>query len=549
MSGKINRSNYSDRSQFRLHRSSVQRLLLATIIALITLLAGCVQQNKDSGHDNRDQQGQRSDDDDKTGYSRPQADTVASGDTESAAEAEQSVASPGPALNDPAIISENAMRKSPGRLERHQPSAAPLTFIAPPHPPYVQPVDPLAGENYAELVENTIRRVIDDPVSTFSIDVDTGAYSNMRRMLNSGQLPPANAIRVEELINYFDYGYDFPDNREAPFNLITELAPNPWRDQSYLLHIGLKGYQPPQDKRPPSNLVFLIDVSGSMQSQDKLSLLKPAMKMLNRQLNSSDRVSIVVYAGAAGAVLEPTAGDESRIIEQAIDRLTAGGSTNGGAGIELAYALAQSAFIEEGINRVVLATDGDFNVGNFDIDRLKSMIETKRKTGIELTTLGFGRGNYNDAMMEQLANIGNGNYFYIDTLKEARKVLVEELSATLLTIASDVKIQIEFNPAVVSEYRLIGYENRALRREDFNNDKVDAGEIGAGHTVTALYEISLVGQPGMVDPLRYGNEVPETENASTSELAFLKLRYKTPGESSSQLLQVPVYRSSIIDKH
>ncbi len=412
---------------------------------------------------------------------------------------------------------------------------------------YTQPADPVVGEQYADLAENTIKQVSSDPVSTFSIDVDTGAYSNVRRMLEDGLLPPANAVRVEEMINYFDYGYEPPRGGTAPFNVITELAENPWRDNSMLLHIGLKGQVVDHSERPASNLVFLIDVSGSMQSADKLSLLKPAMKMLSGQLSEQDRVSIVVYAGAAGEVLTPTPGNDQRRIGEALDRLAAGGSTNGGAGIELAYTLARDAHIDGGINRVILATDGDFNVGNYDIDALKTLIESQRDSGIELTTLGFGTGNYSDSMMEQLANIGNGNYFYIDSMNEARKVLVEDINATLQTIASDVKIQVEFNPEVVREYRLIGYENRALRREDFNNDKIDAGEIGAGHTVTALYELTLTDQPGMIDPLRYGSEATDqrrSDRGSSTELAFLKLRYKPVGQRSSELISTPILLSS-----
>ena len=396
---------------------------------------------------------------------------------------------------------------------------------------------PEAGaENYAEFEDSGIQRVIENAVSTFSIDVDTGAYSNVRCMLNQGYLPPADAVRAEELINYFAYDYPGSDS-SVPFSVVTEVSASPWNTGKHLLHIGIKANEPESADELHSNLVFLVDVSGSMDSPDKLDLLKNSLKMLSRQLDAEDSISLVVYAGASGVVLEPTAGNKSGEISAALDRLQAGGSTNGAAGIELAYTMAQQAFIEEGINRVILATDGDFNVGLSSVDALKELIEEKRESGISLTTLGFGTGNYNDHMMEQLADTGNGNYAYIDNINEARKVLVDEISSTLHTVAKDVKIQIEFNPSVVAEYRLLGYENRELAREDFNNDQVDAGEIGAGHTVTAIYEIALVGSENLsIDPLRYNQQniaVPE----NTNELAFLKLRYKEPDSDESILLE------------
>ncbi len=396
-------------------------------------------------------------------------------------------------------------------------------------------------ENYADLVDNAIHRAGETPVSTFSIDVDTGSYSNVRRFLNNGELPPADAVRTEELINYF--GYDYPEVAEdAPFSIVTEIAASPWHAGRHLLHIGIEAVEPTAAAERHSNLVFLVDVSGSMESPDKLELLKTSLKLLTRQLTADDSIAIVVYAGASGVVLEPTPGDQTRAIMNALERLQAGGSTNGAAGIELAYDLAQEQFMEGGINRVMLATDGDFNVGVTDFDALVRLIEEKRKTGISLTTLGFGTGNYNDQLMEQLADAGNGNYSYIDSINEARKVLVDELSSTLQTVAKDVKIQIEFNPAVVSEYRLVGYENRLLAAEDFNNDKVDAGEIGAGHTVTALYEISLTGSDGQsTDPLRYSDsEVAQMAAGADGELAYLKLRYKEPDGDTSRLLQRPL---------
>ena len=407
---------------------------------------------------------------------------------------------------------------------------------------------PANTEHYAEHVDNPTQRVAENPVSTFSIDVDTGSYSNVRRMLADNQRPPADSVRVEEMINYFDYGYPAPTNRAVPFLVNTEIAPAPWNAKHQLLQIGIQGYTVPKTQIPAANLVFLIDTSGSMDEPDKLPLLRESFKQLVAQLRPQDRISIVVYAGSAGLVLPPTSGGDKGTILAALDQLAAGGSTNGGEGLQLAYAVAKQGLIRNGVNRVILATDGDFNVGTFDQKALETMIADQRHSGIALTTLGFGTGNYNDSMAEQLADIGNGNHAYIDNLTEGRKVLVEEMSSTLLTIAQDVKIQVEFNPAVVAEYRLIGYENRALRREDFNNDKVDAGEIGAGHDVTALYEITLVGSGGnSVDPLRYGKTDAAT-NAKGNEIGWLRLRYKQPGADSSQLLQTPLTRTQIAAK-
>jgi Ca-activated chloride channel family protein len=403
----------------------------------------------------------------------------------------------------------------------------------------------LDRERYESFKDNGVRITATQPVSTFSIDVDTGAYSNVRRFLNDGALPPSDAVRVEEMINYFSYGYRVPQNRDAPFAVNTQVAPTPWDPDTLLMQIGIKGFEVPANERPASNLVFLIDVSGSMHSTNKLPLLKQAFSLLADNLNDHDRVAIVVYAGASGVVLPPTAGDDAARIDDALKRLRAGGSTNGESGIRLAYQTARSAFIDGGINRVILATDGDFNVGIADNARLINLIEREREDGIALTTLGFGTGNYNDHMMERLADAGNGNYAYIDTLREARKVLVDELGATIHTIASDVKIQVEFNPAQIAEYRLIGYENRALNREDFNNDKIDAGEIGAGHTVTALYELTPVDSVARrVDPLRYGEPATAT-NTTSDELAFVRLRYKAPGAQDSTLLEMPLRRSQI----
>jgi Ca-activated chloride channel family protein len=407
------------------------------------------------------------------------------------------------------------------------------------------PEAPVNRENYAPIDDNPVQRTREQPVSTFSIDVDTGSYANVRRMLADGYLPPADAVRAEELINYFDYGYPAPSSREVPFAATTEIAPAPWNTRRHLLLVGIKGYEVPKADIPAANLVYLVDTSGSMQTPDKIDLLKQGFTAMTRQLRPQDRVSIVAYAGSAGLVLPPTSGRDQSAILAAIDRLQAGGSTNGGAGIELAYAVARQHFIPEGVNRVILASDGDFNVGLVSFEALTSMIAEKRKSGIGLTVLGFGGGNYNDHLAEQLANEGNGNYFYIDTAEEVRKVLVDQLASTVLTIAQDVKIQVEFNPAVVEEYRLIGYENRLLAREDFNNDRVDGGEIGAGHNVTALYEIALVGSGGAAsDPLRYADA--ETPSPRGDELAFLRLRYKQPGASRSQLVEQPLSRSAIL---
>jgi len=407
--------------------------------------------------------------------------------------------------------------------------------------------EPTDRENYVHFEEQSIKRVSEHPVSTFSIDVDTGSYTNVRRMLNQGQLPRHDAVRVEEMINYFSYNYPLPDRLDPPFNLTTEIAPTPWNQKTLLLHIGIKGFEIPKEKLPPANLVFLVDVSGSMRRANKLGLLKTSLKLLSKQLTAKDKVSVVVYAGASGLVLEPTPGNQSGKINAALSRLRAGGSTNGGAGIQLAYAIAEQAFIKGGINRVLLATDGDFNVGTVNFQALKNLIEAKRKSGISLTTLGFGTGNYNDHLMEQLADVGNGNYAYIDNLAEAQKVLVDEMASTIKTIAKDVKIQIEFNPKIVAEYRLIGYENRVLKREDFSNDKVDAGEIGAGHTVTALYEIALADSGGeRLESLRYSNTAPN-EVPHSDELAFLRLRYKAPNGSTSKLLEWPLMRKDIIE--
>ena len=402
-------------------------------------------------------------------------------------------------------------------------------------------------EEYDAINENIFHDAIKNPLSTFSIDVDAASYSNVRRFINNGQRPPKDAVRIEEMVNYFDYSYEQPKD-DHPFSVITEISQAPWNMKHKLVHIGLQGKKISTEKLPPSNLVFLIDVSGSMNDPNKLPLLKTSFKMLVEQLRSQDHVAIVVYAGAAGLVLEPTAGDEKKRINEALDRLEAGGSTAGGAGINLAYAVAKEHFVKNGNNRVILATDGDFNVGESSNASMERLIEEKRKDGIFLTVLGFGMGNYKDSKMEILADKGNGNYAYIDNISESRKVLVNEFGGTLFTIAKDVKLQIEFNPAKVKAYRLIGYENRMLKSEDFNNDKKDAGELGSGHTVTALYEIIPVGVDSeffKIDDLKYQTTKIEPSTANSKELMTIKLRYKKPDEETSKLIVHPLLDNNI----
>ncbi|MGQ7814762.1 vWA domain-containing protein [Metapseudomonas furukawaii] len=395
----------------------------------------------------------------------------------------------------------------------------------------------LPREQYQHLADNPVREVARDPVSTFSIDVDTGSYANVRRFLNGGQLPPADAVRLEEMVNYFPYQYPLPEG-DAPFGIGIELAQTPWNPETRLLRVAIRASDSRVEQLPPANLVFLVDVSGSMDRREGLPMVQGTLKLLVDQLRPEDRVSLVTYAGDARVVLESNSGRDKAKIRSAIDRLSAGGSTAGESGIQLAYAEAQRGLIPGGINRILLATDGDFNVGISDFDSLRRLAAEKRKGGVSLTTLGFGVDNYNERLMEQLADAGDGNYAYIDTLREARKVLVDQLASTLSVVARDVKLQLEFNPARVSEYRLLGYENRALAREDFSNDKVDAGEIGAGHALTALYEIVPAGGKGWLEPLRY----PSTPRAAgkADELAWLRVRYKTPGEARSRLLERPI---------
>jgi len=427
-------------------------------------------------------------------------------------------------------------------------SRMPTLMAQPRIAPSDMPMPPQAEnrDRVQEFKTNPVRSALEDPVSTFSIDVDTASYSFVRRSLKEGLLPQADTVRVEEMINYFPYDWKGPEQASVPFNTTVSVMPTPWNEHTKLMHVAIKGYDVKPAEQPKANLVFLIDVSGSMDEPDKLPLLRSAFRLLVGKLNPDDTVSIVTYAGNAGTVLEPTKASERAKILQAIDTLTPGGSTAGEAGIREAYRLAQSSFVKDGVNRVMLATDGDFNVGQSDDDDLKRLIEEKRQSGVFLSVFGFGRGNLNDQMMQTIAQNGNGTAAYIDTLAEAEKVLVQDASSTLFPIAKDVKIQVEFNPAAVAEYRLIGYETRALNREDFNNDRVDAGEIGSGHSVTAIYEITPKDSSALaMDPLRYGQA--STNNggvANADEYAFVKIRFKAPDGDASKLITTPVTKAN-----
>jgi Ca-activated chloride channel family protein len=392
-------------------------------------------------------------------------------------------------------------------------------------------------EAYSPITENDFKNALLNPLSTFSIDVDAASYSNVRRFITNGQNPPADAVRIEEMINYFNYDYPQPKG-EHPFSITTEVSDCPWNKNNKLVHIGLQGKNIDMSELPASNLVFLLDVSGSMSSPNKLPLLKKSFNLLVDNLREDDRVAIVVYAGAAGLVLPSTSGADKNKILEALNNLNAGGSTAGGAGIKLAYKVAQDNFIKGGNNRIILATDGDFNIGASSDGEMTRLIEEKRKSGVYLTCLGFGMGNYKDSKMETLADKGNGNYAYIDNILEAKKVLVTEMGGTLFTIAKDVKLQLEFNPNKVESYKLIGYENRLLNSEDFNDDTKDAGELGAGHTVTALYEIVLKGNGSApaIDPLRYQNLTELIPKNNTDELLTVKFRYKKPEAETSKLI-------------
>ena len=400
-----------------------------------------------------------------------------------------------------------------------------------------QPIPPHSGEDYRSFVENAFQLPQNEPLSTFGADVDVAAYANVRRFLNQGQVPPADAVRTEELVNYFSYDYPLPKGKD-PVSISTEIGACPWNKDHQLLHIGLQAKELDVDNLPPSNLVFLLDVSGSMNSQNKLPLLKESYRLLVPQLRAEDKISIVVYAGAAGTVLEPTSGDQKEKILTAIDKLKAGGSTAGAAGILLAYQLAENHFVEGGNNRIILATDGDFNVGTSANESLEKLVAKKRKTGIFLSVLGFGQGNYQDARMQSIAEKGNGNAAYIDNMLEARKVLVEEFGGTMYTVAKDVKLQVEFNPAQVAAYRLVGYESRLLAAEDFNDDKKDAGDMGSGHTVTALYEIIPAGSKSdflpSIDGLKYQKPKGFDGIKFSQELATVRMKYKHPQDKTSQ---------------
>ena len=493
-------------------------------LGLLVLLTACAQQDIDSN---------------KPEETQSAALTTPAADAEVAAQ------------QAPAVLAEQH-RKLPEKIRQKTGiqlfSAAKLH-----HPGIVRTITQDVQERYPDFENNGVFWTAQDPVSTFAVDVDSAAYANMRRQLQLGRLPNPDSVRVEELINYFSYDYPAPTDREQPFSVYTEMGPSPWDggevgSDRKLVHIGIKGWADDQQNLPPANLVFLIDTSGSMQAANKLGLFKSAAKMLVNQLRPQDRVAIVVYAGSAGQVLAPTSGAQRATIMHAIDNLRAGGSTNGSAGIDLAYQLARQNFQEAATNRVILATDGDFNVGTTDIEALKRKVEQERASGVALTVLGFGTGNYNDHLMQELAQIGNGNAAYIDTITEARKVLVEELGATLHIIAKDMKVQVEFNPQVVETYRLIGYETRHLNREDFSNDRVDAGDVGAGHTVTALYEVTLTGD-GDADSLRYTHAQSAAQTtAFDGEVAFIKLRYKQPDESRSRLVSQPLYRADMQDQ-
>lgn len=417
-------------------------------------------------------------------------------------------------------------------------------------PPAPWLVPPQATDKFPDKEAGKAVLVSEQPVSTFSTDVDTASYAFVRRMLSSGRMPPPAAVRVEEMVNYFPYRYAGPKSSSQPFAVSTEVMPSPWKAGNQLVHIAVRGYDIQHvmshtAERPRANVVLLVDVSGSMMPQDRLPLLKQGFHLMAEKLRDDDRIAIVTYANGTAVALEPTPGRERRKILDAIDALHAGGGTAGGEGLQRAYALAERNFDREAVNRVVLATDGDFNIGITDPRQLERFIADKRKSGVYLSILGVGEGNLNDALMQRLAQSGNGNAAYIDTLMEANKALGEELGSTMFPIANDVKVQVEFNPGQVAAYRLIGYETRMLQRQDFKDDKVDAGDMGAGHTVTAIYEITPAAAAGtLVDPLRYGGNKAPTTSAKNDELCFVRLRYKLPGEAASRLLEHPVRANS-----
>lgn len=432
-----------------------------------------------------------------------------------------------------------------GAAEKPIPAEAPAAVAYSPAAVYdVQETAPHVTntERYQKQPDQPVKAVAQEPVSTFSIDVDTGSYANVRRFLNDGGLPPEDAVRIEEIVNYFPYNYPLPTGTH-PFAIHTQTVDSPWQPEAKLIKIGIQAQDLAKKELPPANLVFLVDVSGSMDEPDKLPLVKKTLRILTEQLRPQDKVTLITYADGEALVLPPTSGDNKDEILRAINKLQAGGSTAGESALKMAYEQAQKAYVKNGINRILLATDGDFNVGVADTEALKSMVAEKRKSGISLTTLGFGTGNYNEDMMEQIADAGDGNYSYIDNEKEAKKVLQHQLTSTLATVAQDVKIQVEFNPATVKEYRLVGYTNRTLRNEDFNNDKVDAGDIGSGHSVTAIYEIIPQGKQGWLNDSRY--QKAPAASGGKNEYAFVKVRYKLPGQSTSKLIEQAVPAVSI----
>jgi Ca-activated chloride channel family protein len=446
---------------------------------------------------------------------------------------------------DTSYEASDGLRRTTGAGSKMAPSPAPTTGLAAPAPAPSVAIGTMAEmgpvvdtERYPDATPNPVKQVATDPVSTFSIDVDTASYANVRKFLADGHLPPRDAVRVEELVNYFDYGYAPPASPDTPFAVHVTVTPSPWAPGREIIHVGLQGYDIPRADQPPMNLVFLMDVSGSMDAPDKLPLVQKALNLLIDQLRPEDRVAIAVYAGAAGAVLPPTPGNQKLKIRCAVESVHAGGSTAGGEGLALAYAMAEEGFDKAAVNRVILMTDGDFNVGIADPEKLEDFVAEKRRTGVYLSVYGFGRGNYNDVMMQTLSQSGNGTAAYIDTLDEARRLFRDDFSGSIFPIADDVKIQVEFNPARIAEYRLIGYETRLLDRSDFNNDQVDAGEVGAGASVTALYEVTPVGGPRTVDPLRYQDEAQPA--GKDGELAYLKIRYKLPGGAASKLIERPI---------
>ena len=454
-------------------------------------------------------------------------------------------APPSPKLDEPAPIA--ALLPAPAKISAPVSPPAVRMLIAPaPSISMPPPAPPPSTARYSAFDDRPWQRVAEAPVSTFSASVDTGSYANVRRFLNRGSLPPRDAVRVEELVNYFGYDYAAPAaNASTPFAVDTRLVASPWQPERGLLRIAIKGQDLAKQSLPPANLIFLVDVSGSMGPEDRLPLVRSALHLLTNQLRAQDRLGIVSYASGTRVVLEATPGDHKDAIHAAIDTLQAWGGTYGEAGIRLAYAQARAGFIKGGINRVLLATDGDLNIGVTNVDELKALVEGERRHGVGLTTLGVGDSNFNEALMKKLADVGDGSYHYLDTLQEAHKVLVNEMTSTLAVIAQDLKLQIEFNPALVQEYRLLGYELNNLTREQFNDDKVDAGDIGAGHTVTALYEIIPTGAKGTVDPLRYKPAHPPLRaEPHATELAWLKLRYKPPGHADSKLVEVPITKAA-----